>query len=77
MSSMITWLDAALLLYGVIITVVLFRAHARDQRREDECIEMIELLAQHRKLVNELQTIGEDEATVVLDWETRRKLRED
>jgi hypothetical protein len=63
---------ALLITYGVVTTILIIRMSLKDSRRETELGELYELAINHRKLVNELQSIGEAEANALIDLERKR-----
>lgn len=63
---------AAIVIYIVLITILIIRS-SRSHKRKDAMIDrMNEQVIAHRRLVNELQAIGEDEAGILIELERRR-----
>ena len=62
-----------LLVYGVLTTTLIVRWHWKWTRTEKLIDRLNEQVIMHRRLVNELQSIGEDEASAIIEMEGKQK----
>jgi len=74
MSSINLWFSLSLL-YGAGATVFLVRWHFKWKATRNTLDDLNEMAILYRRLVNELQSIGKDEAGVIISLDANKRSR--